>query len=336
MRRRTILIGGAVAAFGPQLKALQAADEAPIEIIDCHTHFYDPSRPEGVPWPAPGSPLYRTVLPRDLRAQKQYRPLTGTVVVEASPRLEDNAWLLELAANDPFLVGIVGHLKPEEPEFAQHVKRFAANKRFRGIRISVGVLKSLLDQDRWSVLRTLAEHDLSLDVNGGPDSPATVARAAAKLPELRFVINHVGNVRITGDAPPTDWAAGIRAAGERPNVFCKISALVEGAAPRGAAAKEVKAKEASVPTDLSFYVPYVDVVWKAFGDDRVIYGSNWPVSDRAADYFTVQRLAFEYAASRGSEALRRFAAENARRAYKWFDPSGRRGERHLDRFDRFR
>ena len=81
-----------------------------IDVIDCHTHFYDPERPQGIPWPEKGSSLYRTVLPEHLRALPHAIPVTGTIIVEASSWLEDNQWLLDIAADDPFVVGIVGHL----------------------------------------------------------------------------------------------------------------------------------------------------------------------------------------------------------------------------------
>ncbi|MCE9603282.1 MAG: amidohydrolase [Planctomycetia bacterium] len=314
MQRRTFLAGGLAASLSlKSVSSRAAAEPTKLDIIDCHTHFYDPSRPEGVAWPGKGTPLYRTVLPKDLRALKQYRPVTGTVIVEASPRLEDNAWLLELAKTDPFVVGIVGHLKPGEPEFASHVKRFAADPLYRGIRVGSATVKTALEKNDFADLKMLADHDLALDVNGGPDTPALVAQLAAKLPQLRIVQNHIGNVAITKDAPPSEWQAGIQAAAKHANVFCKISALVEGAGRGGKKA----------PTELDFYRPYIDVVWNAFGDERVVYGSNWPVSDNAADYYTLQRIALEYASTKGDAAVKNFCALNAKRAYKWVERPGR-------------
>ena len=287
------------------------AQNSPYDIIDCHTHFYDPSRPEGVPWPAKGSSLYRTVLPEHLRRLKQFRPVTGTVIVEASSRIEDNAWLLNLAADDPFIVGIVGRLPLGEPDFAKHLKRFSAHPLFRGIRVGVALIEKKLTENQLTDFELLAKHDLALDVNGGPETPAMVARLAPLVPTLRIVQNHIGNIRITADAPPEEWKKGIRAAAKYPNVFCKISALVEGAAR----------DHDTAPQDLEFYRPYIDIVWNAFGDDRVIYGSNWPVSERAADYETLQRIALEYAFQRGPTATRKFCALNAKQAYKWVDRS---------------
>src|SRR5512133_2472255 len=102
--------------------------------IDTHTHFYDPSRPQGVPWPSPNEKLlYRTVLPKQYRTLKVPQTISGTVVVEASPWVEDNQWVLDLAAKEPFILGLVGNLPVGTKPFAQHLKRFAANPLFRGI-----------------------------------------------------------------------------------------------------------------------------------------------------------------------------------------------------------
>ncbi len=293
--------------------AARADDPVNLDIIDCHTHFYDPERPEGIPWPEKGSSLYRQVLPKHLKALKQYRRVTGTVIVEASPRVEDNAWLLEIAKNDPFIVGIVGNLKPGSPGFAAQVERFAANQLFRGIRVDVSLVGDHLKKDELRDYVRLADHDLVLDVNGGPETPAVIAQLAPRVPNLRIVLNHIGNVAITAEPPPRDWQDGIRAAANHPNVFSKISALVEGAGRDGK----------KPPADLAFYKPYVDIVWNAFGDDRVIYGSNWPVSELAASYELLQRIVMEYAESRGAEAMKKFCSLNAKHAYKWVDRPGR-------------
>ena len=104
-------------------------------IIDTHTHFYDPNRPHGVPWPPEDNELlYRTVLPEHHRSLSGSEGVTGTVVVEASAWLEDNQWILDLAAEDPWIVGLVGHVDPNRAEFRDEIGRLSANPLFRGIR----------------------------------------------------------------------------------------------------------------------------------------------------------------------------------------------------------
>ncbi len=310
----SLLAGGMPLVTSPAPAATGGSLPDDLEIIDCHTHFYDPHRRQGVPWPPPGSSLYRTVLPADLRAVPKFRPLAGTVVIEASAWVGDNRWLLELAEDEPFIVGVIGRIEPGKPAFAGHLERYAANPLFRGIRVQADLVQRLLAEAKLDDLRRLSERGLTLDVNGGPATPRLIARLADQLPDLPIVLNHLGNVALTDDPPPAAWQAGIREAAAHPHVFSKLSALVEGAARDGR----------QPPRELAFYRPYIDVVWQAFGEDRVIYGSNWPVSERAADYAMLQRIVLEYAATQGTEATRKFCAGNAQRAYHWIDRPGRR------------
>ena len=279
--------------------------------VDCHTHFYDPTRPAGVPWPGKeDSVLYRTVLPQHLLEQAAPLGVTKTIVVEASPWVEDNAWLLDLAAKNPSIVGVVGNLTPGRPEFAGHLQRFAANKLYRGIRVNHGALRTGLEQpDFVADLRRLAEHGLGLDVNGGPEMPPDVARVAEKLPDLRIVINHLANADVDGGPVSKDWLAGMRAAAKHPRVFCKVSALVEHAKP--------KSGDKRVPGEVDFYRPILDAIWETFGDARLIYGSNWPVSDRFAPYRTVFSIVNQYVQARGRSATENFFWKNSQAAYRW-------------------
>ncbi len=285
---------------------LQAA--TPVLWVDCHTHFYDPTRPQGVPWPSKGTALYRPVLPKDLRAQPMAQGLAGTVIVEASAWTEDNQWLLDLAKDDPFVLGLIGHLEPEDPSFAQHLRRFARDPRFRGIRVSATAVEKALRSGRLEPYHLLAGFDLALDVNGGPQTPALVAQLAALLPHLRIVINHVGNVPVTKAGPAQEWVAGMRAAAAQPAVFCKVSGLVESAANQA---------KAAAPRDAALYQPYLEVVWQCFGAKRLIYGSNWPVSERGADYAWLQQLVIDFFQGKGERALRAFASQNSVSAYHW-------------------
>jgi L-fuconolactonase len=290
------------------LAASLHGDESPPSIIDTHTHFYDPTRPQGVAWPSREDKfLYRPVLPDEFK--KLARPLgvVGTIVVEASPWLEDNQWLVDLAAKDRFLLGIVGRLTPGGDDFERDLRRFAANERFRGIRINHDTLKQGLRSDRFlEHLKKLCDANLELDVNGGPEMPTDVARLADRLGDLRIVINHEANVRIDGREAPLPWKDAMTAAARHPRVFCKVSALAEGTgAYRGQA-----------PRELAYYRPVLDALWNAFGAERLIYGSNWPVSARAADYAAQLGVVRAYFNAKGRAASEKFFARNAQVAYR--------------------
>lgn len=275
-------------------------------IIDTHTHFYDPSRRQGVPWPPKNDAvLYRTVLPAELRRIAEPLGVAGTVVVEASPWIEDNGWILELASKDPFIIGMVGHLKPGTPSFAQDLERFAVSKRFRGIRsggwdIQLAPTKPEFMRD----LGLLAERNLSLDVLGGPEQLQAIGQIASALPSLKIVINHCAGVRIDAGVPDVEWRDGIKEVARYVNVTMKVSGLAEGTG-----------KEFSAPRDTEFYKPVLDALWQAFGEDRLIFGSNWPVCTRFAEYETVLQIVRPFFASNGSIASEKYFRTNAEKIY---------------------
>src|SRR5256885_1475686 len=110
---------------------------APVPVLDVHTHFYNPGRPGGVPWPPKTDPvLYRRVMPDEFQRLTFGLGVRGTVVVEASALLEDNQWILDMAKEHPIVRGFIGHLSPGTPEFAGHLQRFGKNPLFRGIRLT--------------------------------------------------------------------------------------------------------------------------------------------------------------------------------------------------------
>lgn len=287
-----------------------SASAAVSRIVDTHTHFYDPSRPQGVPWPGKGTNLYRTVLPADWLALASPHGCRETVVVEASPWVEDNQWVLDLAEKGKSIIGFVGHLDLG-PEFAANLRRFAKNPIFRGIRWSSSLLVDASKRD--DVLagaKLLAEHGLELDLNGGASALPAVALLASEVPDLRIVINHLG---APGDpkALRPEWKPAISTVAQKPNVFMKVSALVE----------QVKGAEGNSPRDTAYYLPILDHLWEQFGPDRLIYGSNWPVSDKGGSYGVVFGLVREFFTSKGTEACEKYFWKNAQEAYRWRERS---------------
>lgn len=284
-------------------------------VIDAHTHCYDPTRAQGVPWPdREDKLLYRPVLPKDYRALPVPRPVTGTVVVEASPWLEDNQWLLDLATHDPFIVGLVGNLPVGAQEFSGHLKRFAADKLFRGIRIRDRQLEGALDNAAFvSDLKLLADHNLSLDLVGGREILPFADRLATIIPPQRIIIDHLAGLVVDGKAPPADWVKQMRALAQRSNIYFKLSGLVEGSGR----------SDGSAPRDVEFYHPVLATMQKLFGPERLIYASNWPVSERFAPLAVVQGIIGNYFRSQGRRAEEQVFALTAKAAYRWVPRNAR-------------
>ena len=271
-------------------------------IIDTHTHFYDPNRPEGVPWPTEeDGPIYRTVLPEHHRAIAEPTGVVGTVVTAASAWPEDNQWLLDLAAADPWVVGVVGYVATA-PAFAAQIDRFAADPLYRGIRAEYDLVERDGAIERAAVL---AEHDMQVDISPKGKPADAMLDVARQVPDLRWVLNHCGEPRIDGGVPDPEWVEFVRAAATCPQIWCKISGLVEYSEVQPA------------PPDLDFYRPVLDILWDAFGADRLIYGSNWPVCDVASDHPTVQAIVRDFIEEKGTTAAEKCWWRNAAAAYKY-------------------
>ena len=156
-------------------------------------------------------------------------------------------------------------------------------------------------------LRLLADHDLSLDLVGGTEILPFADRLAEQVPTLRIVIDHLAGVVVDGKAPPVDWLEKMKALARRPRVFFKVSGLVEGTGR----------SDGTAPRDVEYYRPVLDAMREMFGTERLIYASNWPVSERFAPLTTVQGIVAEYFRNHGREAEEHVFSRSARVAYKW-------------------
>jgi L-fuconolactonase len=275
-------------------------------IVDTHTHFYDPTRPQGVPWPsADNDLLYRPVYPSAYKALAIPEGVSGTVVVEASKWLEDNQWILDLAHEEPFIVGFVGHLRPGETSFGQHLRRFTADPLFCGIRCGPGFFTEAPESGFVAHLRTLAANDLSLDVLIRQEHVGALLALARSIPELHIVVNHIAHMPIDARPLAPQWLEIYERLAGEPQIRMKASALPEQSVVQPA------------PTALDVYRPTLDALWATFGEDRLIYGSNWPVCERAGDFSVGLNVVKDYFVEKGEPAAAKFFRENAAAAYRW-------------------
>ena len=218
--------------------------------------------------------------------------------------------VLDLAANNPFIVGFVGNLPIGTKGFAAHLKRLADNKLFRGIRIRDRKLEGTLQEPAFVAdLKLLADLNLSLDLVGGLEILAYADQLAQQVVGLRLIIDHLAGLAVDGKAPPPDWTAQMRKLARRPTVSCKLSGLVEGTAR----------SDGSAPRDVAFYRPVLDAMRELFGPERLIYASDWPVCERFAPLATVQDIVEDYFRSYGSQAQAQVFSQSAKPAYQWVE-----------------
>jgi L-fuconolactonase len=299
------------AGLNRALAAEPAARAMDIPIIDTHIHLFDTERPGGIPWPPKNNAvLYKTALPERYRKIAVPLGIKGAIEVEASPVLEDNQWVLDVAAKDTIIVGTVGNLEPGKAGFRAQLERFHRNPLFRGIRygnlwgrsLAAEVAKPEFIAD----LKALADADLVLDsANPDPALIEALLRASDKVPNLRIVIDHLPKLVLPKDAAAlAAYKANLRELGRRPQVYVKISAVLLRVGDR-------------VPEDLDYYRGTLDELFGIFTENRVLFGSDWPNSDQVAEYPKVLAIVRQYFEAKGRAVAEKYFWKNSVAAYKW-------------------
>lgn len=278
-------------------------------IIDTHIHLYDPRREDGVPWPPKDDTvLYKPHLPAEFEQCAKPAGVTGVVIVEASDRLVDNRWVLDLVKGNDYFVALVGNVDPYREDFAEHIDQLRKDPRFVGIRARIqGKQIDYRDERVLKSFEYLSDRKLTLDIlmNGdGPETILEIDRVARRLPKLHIVVNHVLGYNVDGKPPGDEWKAAVERLAENENVYCKVSGLYQRSVPQPA------------PKDVDHYRAVLDVLWENFGTDRLVYGSNWPCTKKSGDYASYVTLVGEYFAAKGPEASERYFWKNAVEAYR--------------------
>jgi len=286
-----------------------------LPIIDAHIHLFDPTRAAGVPWPDPSDTVvYQPALPPRYKRLAAPLGVVGAVAVECSPWVEDNDWQLHAAASDPIIVGVIGNLDPAAPDFPRQLERLAANPLFRGIRDGNLWGRSLGSQlnNRGFIanLKRLSASGLLLEsANPNPLLIADILKLTDSVPEMRIVIDHLPQA-----VPPTEPAArkayerNLQEISQRSNVYVKGSEVL-------------RRVDGKVPADLDFYRPWLDEIWDMFGEDRLLYGSDWPNSDHLAPYADTLDIIRQYVTCKGSRATEKFFWKNSIVVYRWHQRS---------------
>jgi L-fuconolactonase len=310
--RRRILSGAiAVASLYSLPKLAVGKPGAPsAPIIDTHVHLFDPNRPQGAPYKGPAGTLSNTLGSFPDRYSTLVRPLgvVGAIAVEASPWIEDNLWLLEACAANDIMVGTVGNLRPDSPEFPEYLDRFRKNPLFRGIRYGnlwhYDLVEKSKDPEFLERLKRLADADLVLDTaNPRVDLLQAILRVSDAVPDLRVVIDHLPNLEPTAENRK-ELTGVLRELKPRAGVFAKLSSVIHKVDDR-------------VSSSLADHRDRLDELFETFGEDRVLFGSDWPNSDGTATLERIVGIMREYFASKPPIAAEKYFWKNSVRAYKW-------------------
>ncbi|WP_233872789.1 amidohydrolase family protein [Paraburkholderia adhaesiva] len=246
---------------------------ATVAKIDAHQHYWDPSRGDYF-WLTPAmTALYRTFGPGDLAPLRERCGVTRTVVVQAAQTVEETRYLLALARDDASIAGVVGWVPLDDPQAPELIADLAREPKFRGVRPMLQDLPA----DDWiatantsRAVESLIAHDLAFDALIFTRHADALATFLARHPALRVVIDHGAKPPIRdGDAGWTAWADAITRLARFPQVCCKLSGLATEAAPGW--------------TDATLR-PWIAHLLAAFGPQRLMWGSDWPVLNLNGDY----------------------------------------------------
>jgi L-fuconolactonase len=250
--------------------------------IDAHQHFWTYSAAE-YPWIGPGMErLARDYLPPDLAPLVAAEGIDGSVAVQARQSVAESRWLLELAAAHPLVKGVVGWVDLQSERVGDDLHALAANPTFVGVRHVVQDEpdpRFVLGEAFLRGIRQLHPHGLTYDLLLHPEQLPAAIELVGLLPEQPFVVDHLAKPRIAiGELD--GWERDIRAIARHENVCCKVSGMVTEAAWQGWRQDD--------------FTPYLDVVLDAFGPERLMVGSDWPVCLLAGEYAEVAAIPRAY------------------------------------------
>ncbi len=250
--------------------------------IDAHQHFWIYHQRE-YGWIVDSmAVLRRDFLPADLKPELEGSGFQGCVAVQARQTLEETRWLLELAEQAPFILGVVGWVDLRSSRLRFELESFAGKSKLVGVRHIVQSEpdeRFLLQPEFLRGIAMLEEFDLAYDILIYVRHLPVAAEFVARFPRQRFVLDHMAKPAIKSGAIDV-WARGIRELAALPNVYCKVSGLVTEAD-----------WQAWKPEDLR---PYLDVAFECFGLRRLMIGSDWPVCLVAAPYARVTNAVKDY------------------------------------------
>ena len=270
--------------------------------IDSHQHFwyYNPER-EG--WITDQmSRIRKDFLPQDLKLVLEKNSMDGCILVQADDSEEETVRLLDFAADAPFVKAVVGWVDLTGDDCRERLEYYTRNEIFKGIRHTLqGVPEAVVLQDSFQRgIQLLSEFGLTYDLLIFQDQLPVATKLVKNHPHQAFVLDHMAKVQITSKVNP-GWEAGIKELAKQENIFCKLSGFL--------------VETEGLKWEPKSFDPFFEVVWNAFGEDRLMYGSDWPVCLAAGSYEDTVKLVESFFARKGSRALEKIMGKNAQRFY---------------------
>ncbi|HEU5234338.1 MAG TPA: amidohydrolase family protein [Terriglobales bacterium] len=271
--------------------------------VDSHQHFwrYHPVRDAWITDEM--ALLKRDFLPADLLPELRANGIDACVAVQADQSEEETRFLLDLAENHHEVAGVVGWVDLLEDTVEERLAHFSQSRKLRGFRHIVQAEaddRFLMRKEFLRGIGMLSRFGFTYDILIYARHLHVANEFVQQFPEQKFVVDHIAKPQIK--ARELDgWSRGIRAIARHPNVWCKVSGLVTEADWKRWRASDFR--------------PYLDVVFEAFGVDRLMFGSDWPVCLLGGNYAKVKAIVDDYTQSFSSADKDKIFGGNAVRFY---------------------
>lgn len=271
-------------------------------VIDSHQHFwvFDEERDS---WITPEmEKIRKNFLPADLEPVLKANGVDGCVAVQADQSNQETEFLLQLAESNDFVKGVVGWIDLRADNLYDRLEVCSQFEKLKGFRHVVqGEPDGFLEQpDFIKGVRQLTAFNFTYDILVYPTQLKASYTFAKQLPNVRFVLDHIAKPYIK-KGEIEGWAKDIKKLAELPNVSCKVSGMV---------------------TEADWYnwknedfTPYLDIVFEAFGANRILFGSDWPVCLVAAEYGAMKDILSSYLAKLSKDEQKKIWGENAVKFY---------------------
>ncbi len=270
--------------------------------IDSHQHFwkFDPIRDAWID--ASMEKIARDFLPEDLKPLLDQSKIDGCVAVQADQSETETEFLLDFAGRYDFVKGVVGWVDLRSPQLSERLEHYCNNSFFKGVRHIVQAEKDgfMLQESFLKGIQQLKDFNLTYDILIFPHQLEEAVALVKKNPEQAFVLDHIAKPYIK-DKKIDQWAKHINQLAAHQNVNCKLSGLLTEADWNHWQEED--------------FTAYLTVIMEAFGTDRMMYGSDWPVCLLAGSYPHVVRIVENFISSLSTDDQKKIMGQNAHHFY---------------------
>lgn len=271
--------------------------------IDAHQHFWIYNEKEYAWITDDLRKIRRNYEPDDLFKELKANQFDGSIAVQARQNLEETEWLLKLAEENEFIKGVVGWVDLRSNQLESQLERFCKRKKFVGVRHVVQDEPDnqfVVGEDFLDGISLLSKYNLTYDILVFAHQLPYSTKMVEKFPDQKFVLDHIAKPKIK-DQELDSWEREMETVATYPNVYCKLSGMLTEADWKDWKEEDFK--------------PYLDVVFGCFGTKRVMFGSDWPVSQLAGSYKDTVSLVESYIESYSEEDRNSIMGNNALNFY---------------------